>query len=99
MDNLDLDRVWACLFDREADLARGDVVPLSGLVAVRVPTLIGCLLSGVPEGAARPEQEVDLQISIGHALVATKGYSAPERGEAYARARQLCKQLDQPARI
>jgi hypothetical protein len=34
MDNLDLDRVWACLFDRQADLARGDVVPLSGLIAV-----------------------------------------------------------------
>jgi hypothetical protein len=60
---------------------------------------IGCLLSAVPEGAARPEQEVDLQISIGHALVATKGYSAPEPGEAYTRARQRCKQLDQPARI
>jgi hypothetical protein len=99
MDNLDLDRVWACLFDREADLARGDGVPLSGLIAVHEAPTLEAGAIGVPEGAARPEQEVDLQISIGHALVATKGDSAPEPGGAYARARQLCKQLDHPVRI
>jgi len=45
------------------------------------------LLSGAPDGAARQEQELDLQIALGHALVATKGYAAPEAGEAFARAR------------
>ena len=31
------------------------------------------LLSGMPDGAARQEQELDLQITLGHALIATKG--------------------------
>jgi class 3 adenylate cyclase/predicted ATPase len=54
------------------------------------------LLSGVPESAARQKQELDLQIALGRALMATKGYATPEPGEAYARARQLCEQLNWP---
>jgi class 3 adenylate cyclase/tetratricopeptide (TPR) repeat protein len=54
------------------------------------------LLSGVPEGAARQEHELNLQITIGQALLATKGYSAPEPGDAFARARYLCEQLNWP---
>jgi len=57
------------------------------------------LLSGAPDGAARQEQELDLQIALGHALLATKGYSAPEPGEAFARARQLCEQLNRSAEL
>jgi tetratricopeptide (TPR) repeat protein len=53
------------------------------------------LLSGVPDGAERQEHELDLQMTLGHALIATKGYSAPEPGEAFARARQLCEELKQ----
>jgi predicted ATPase len=59
----------------------------------------GLLLSTAPAGATRQKQELDLQISLGHALIATKGYSAPEPGEAYARARQLCEQLDEPMQL
>jgi predicted ATPase len=51
------------------------------------------LLSDVPEGALRQEQEIDLQITLGNALLAIKGHSAREPGEAFARARQLCEQL------
>jgi class 3 adenylate cyclase/tetratricopeptide (TPR) repeat protein len=54
------------------------------------------LLSGVPEDVARQEHELNLQISIGQALLATKGYSAPESGDAFARARYLCEQLNCP---
>jgi class 3 adenylate cyclase/predicted ATPase len=54
------------------------------------------LLSSVPEGAARQEHELNLQIAIGQALLATKGYSAPEPGDAFARARYLCEQLNWP---
>ena len=36
MDHLDLDWVWDYLLTREADLARGYVVPFSGLSAVPV---------------------------------------------------------------
>ena len=48
------------------------------------------LLTRVVNCTARQEHELNLQITLGNALIATKGYSAPEPGEAYARARQLC---------
>jgi predicted ATPase len=57
------------------------------------------LVSGVPNGAARQEQELNLQITLGQVLMATKGYSAPEPGEVFARARQLCEQLNQPPQL
>jgi tetratricopeptide (TPR) repeat protein len=57
------------------------------------------LLSALPEGAARQEQELTLQMTLGYALMATKGHSAPEPGEAYARARQLCEQLNRPQQL
>jgi predicted ATPase len=57
------------------------------------------LLSSIPDGTARQEHELDLQIALGHALMAAKGLAAPEPGEAFARARQLCEKLDQPPRL
>jgi hypothetical protein len=57
------------------------------------------LLSGVPDGAARREQELDLQITLGRALIATKGVAAPEPGEAFARAPQLRDQLNHPQQL
>jgi class 3 adenylate cyclase/predicted ATPase len=57
------------------------------------------LLHGVSEGAARQEWELSLQIALGHALIATKGYAAEESGEAFDRARQLCEQLGRPPQL
>jgi predicted ATPase len=57
------------------------------------------LLPGVSDGAARHEQEVNLRITLGHALIATKGYAAQESGEAFDRARQLCEQLNRPLQL
>jgi class 3 adenylate cyclase/tetratricopeptide (TPR) repeat protein len=57
------------------------------------------ILAGLPNGTARQQQELDLQIALGHALDVTKGLAAFEPGEAYARARQLCEQLDRPAQL
>ncbi|MGH6776713.1 MAG: hypothetical protein ACRECL_01690 [Bradyrhizobium sp.] len=57
------------------------------------------MLAGLPDGAARHEQELDLQTAFGHALDTTKGLAAVETGEAYARARQLCEQLDRPVQL
>jgi len=57
------------------------------------------ILAGLPDGAARQEQELELQIALGHALDTTKGLAALEAGEAYARARRLCEQLDRPAQL
>jgi len=57
------------------------------------------LLSRVADGTTRHEQELNLQIALGQALLATKGYSAPEPGEAYARARHLCEQLNRSPQL
>jgi len=47
------------------------------------------LTSQLPEGAKRQQHELDLQVTIGRALMATRGFAAPEVGETCARARQL----------
>jgi len=51
------------------------------------------LLKGLPDTPERARQELALQISLGNALTALKGYAAPEVGQAYSRARQLCHQM------
>ena len=45
------------------------------------------------------EQELDLQIMLGHALGAAEGLTASELGEALARARQLSGQLNRPLEL
>jgi predicted ATPase len=54
------------------------------------------LLAGLPSGFWRRQQELDLQIALGRALAATKGFSAPEVGETIERARVLAEQLNRP---
>jgi predicted ATPase/DNA-binding winged helix-turn-helix (wHTH) protein len=51
------------------------------------------LLGILPESPARLQQELDLQVALGPALLATKGYADPDVGRAYARARELCQQI------
>jgi DNA-binding SARP family transcriptional activator/predicted ATPase len=51
------------------------------------------LLSTQPNDAERGRQELPLQVALGVALAASKGYAAPETGRAYARAHALCAQL------
>ena len=50
------------------------------------------LLAGLPE-ADRRWRELDLQVALGVALMATQGWAAPEAGRANARARELCEQI------
>jgi tetratricopeptide (TPR) repeat protein len=52
------------------------------------------LLGGLPEGASRQEQELELSIALGPALIASKGYSAPHVREIIARAGALAEQLN-----
>src|SRR5262249_44811414 len=54
------------------------------------------LLSRMPDNAARQQQELDLRIALGPALMSTKGWAAPLVGETYARARLLAEQLNRP---
>jgi TolB-like protein/class 3 adenylate cyclase/predicted ATPase len=57
------------------------------------------VLSGAPDDAVRQERELNVQIALGVASIATKGYTAPDPAQAYARARQLCEQLNQPQQL
>jgi len=45
------------------------------------------------ESSRRDAQELDLLVTLGPALVATKGYAAPEVGEKYTRALELTQRL------
>jgi class 3 adenylate cyclase/predicted ATPase len=51
------------------------------------------LLATLPDTPARAQQELDLLIALGPALLATKGRGAPEVEQTYAQARALCAQV------
>jgi predicted ATPase len=51
------------------------------------------LLRTLPETPARAQQELALYVLLGPALMATKGYAAPEVEQTYTRARTLCAQV------
>jgi predicted ATPase len=53
------------------------------------------LLKRLPDAPQRISQELALQTTLGSALMATKGYAAPEVEQAYARARELCRQVEE----
>jgi predicted ATPase len=57
------------------------------------------LLQTLPETPDRAQRDVDMRIALGASLLATKGYGAPEVGETYAHARQLCQHLEDPQRL
>jgi predicted ATPase len=48
------------------------------------------LVRTLPVTAESTQQELDLQVTLGSVLAVTKGYTVPEVGHAYARARELC---------
>ena len=50
------------------------------------------MLAKFPEGLHRNRTELGLQTSLGAALIAARGFAAPETGRAYERAWQLCRQ-------
>jgi predicted ATPase len=51
------------------------------------------LLRTKPAIPDRLRRELEIQTSLGRALMSTKGYAAPEVERAYARARELCREL------
>jgi predicted ATPase/class 3 adenylate cyclase len=56
------------------------------------------LLAGLPEND-RPQRELDLQVALGVATMATQGWAAPDAGRANARARELCEQIGATAQL
>jgi predicted ATPase len=61
--------------------------------AIALLTRALTLLRGLPETPERIRQELDLQLVLGPALVAMKGYAAPEVAQPYTRALALCEQV------
>jgi predicted ATPase/class 3 adenylate cyclase len=57
------------------------------------------LVRALPDDAARWRRELDLQVALGVALMAAKGWAAPEVGRANARARDLCERLGDTSRL
>jgi tetratricopeptide (TPR) repeat protein len=51
------------------------------------------LLKKLPNSPENIQQELLFQLAAGPALIAIKGYAAPEVERAYTRARELCEQL------
>jgi class 3 adenylate cyclase len=56
-------------------------------------------LAALPEGAARDEREIGLQLARGSSLFTAEGYSSAGAAEAYARARQLAEQQSDPQQL
>jgi predicted ATPase len=51
------------------------------------------VLEGLPDTPECTQPELGLQTALGSALMVTKGFAAPEVEHAYARARELCRQV------
>jgi predicted ATPase len=56
-------------------------------------------LRSVPEGPARLQLELGLQMTRGHAQRCVKGWAAPELERTFARARELCQALNDPPEL
>jgi len=54
-------------------------------------------LALLADNRERQRHELELYSALGAALMAVKGYAAPETGQAYARARELWEQLGYPS--
>lgn len=57
------------------------------------------LLATLPDGPERARQELSLQITLGPAWMATRGFAAPEVEATYSRALALCRQLGETTQI
>jgi predicted ATPase len=57
------------------------------------------VLTALPETAERIQYELVLQTTLGSVLMAIKGQGAPEVGQAYARARELCRQVGETPQL
>jgi class 3 adenylate cyclase/predicted ATPase len=56
-------------------------------------------VAALPDSTARTRHELLLQITLAPAWIAAKGYAAPEVGQVYSRAYDLCQQLDDPPQL
>jgi tetratricopeptide (TPR) repeat protein len=57
------------------------------------------IVAALPDTAERTQHELLLQTTLGSVLMAAKGQGAPEVGQAYARARELCRQVGETPQL
>jgi predicted ATPase len=57
------------------------------------------ILTSLPDTLERRQQELDVQLALGPALVVIKGPAAPEVAQAYARAQELCQQVGETPQL
>ena len=57
------------------------------------------LLKTLPDMPSRIQQELELHIGLGSALIVTKGHSSVEVEQVYLKAHALCMQMDEPAEL
>jgi predicted ATPase len=57
------------------------------------------LLQRLPDSPERIRRELLLHLAVGPALMAVKGFAAPEVEQAYTRARDLCERLGYPSEL
>ena len=57
------------------------------------------LLAGRPESEQRRARELALQLALAGALMAVKGWASSEAGDAYARARELCREAPEGSQL
>jgi tetratricopeptide (TPR) repeat protein len=57
------------------------------------------LLMTMPDTIERAQQELQLHLAWGGALIATKGFAVPEVERVYARARTLCQRIENPREL
>jgi predicted ATPase len=57
------------------------------------------LLQKLPDSPDRIQRELPLQLAMGSAQFATKGFAAPEAERAFIRARDMCEQLGDPPEL
>jgi class 3 adenylate cyclase/predicted ATPase len=57
------------------------------------------LLHALPDGHERYRHELDLRVALGGALLNARGWAAPEAGEAYERALELCQLIGERKQV
>ena len=57
------------------------------------------LLASLPISPQRQSSELSLQLALAGAVTAAKGWASPEAGEAYDRARELCRDTPEGAQV
>jgi len=55
------------------------------------------VLGALPETPGRNEEESEIQLALGIPLIAVRGYAAAETRDAFARARAICRKLNNAA--